>query len=111
MASKTDIETIGYFFENAAARGQSDIMLRRTSGSCRFDIVGVGSWLVRVDQGAITFTVAESSTAADCTLTATESDFLAMASGRQNPMTAFMQGRLKGTGNISLGDRFLRLFP
>jgi putative sterol carrier protein len=111
MASKTDVDTIGYFFENAAARGKSDFMLRRASGSCRFDVEGVGSWLVRADQGAITFTEAESSTAADSILTATESDFLAMANGQQNPMTAFMQGRLKITGNLALADRFARLFP
>ena len=57
---------------------------------------------MRADHGAITCNEAESSTAADSTITVSESDFLAMASGQQNPTTAFMQGRLQVSGNLAL---------
>ena len=111
MASQTVIETIELFFEDAMARGTRDPMLRHASGSCRFDVIGVGSWLVRADQGALTIEKAERVMPVESTVTASEDDFLRMARGEQNPRTAFMQGRVKVTGNLALGDRFLYLFP
>src|SRR5215467_9352315 len=98
MASQTVVETIEHFFE-AAARSGRDPMLRHASGSCRFDVVGVGSWLVHADYGALTVDKAEHMTPADSTVTASEADFLRMAHGEQNPRTAFMQGRVKLMGN------------
>jgi predicted lipid carrier protein YhbT len=111
MARQAVVETIELFFEAAAARGGRDPMLRHASGSCRFDVVGVGSWLMRADHGALTFDKAEHTTPADSTVTASEDDFLRMAHGEQNPRTAFMQGRVKLAGNLALADRFLYLFP
>ena len=111
MASQTMVETIDHFFELAVVRGHTDPMLRRTSGSCRFDVVGVGSWLVRADHGTVTVSETESSTPADSTLTASEEDFLLMARGQQSPLTAFMQGRLQVTGAWTLAERFTHLFP
>jgi predicted lipid carrier protein YhbT len=111
MASQTTVESIDHFFESAAARGAKDPMLRRASGTCRFDVSGVGSWLVRADQGVVTVAETQGATPADSTLSATEDDFLHMARGEQNPLTAFMQGRLQVTGKIALAERFLRLFP
>src|SRR5262245_6527478 len=111
MASQTVVETIELFFEDAAMRGTRSPMLRHASGSCRFDVVGVGSWLVRADQGALTIAKAEPMTPGDSTVTASEDDFLRIARGEQNPRTAFMQGRVKMSGNLALADRFLSLFP
>jgi predicted lipid carrier protein YhbT len=111
MASQTMVETIDHFFELAVVRGHSDPMLRRTSGSCRFDIISIGSWLVRADNGTLTVNAVQSSTPADSTLTANEDDFLRMTRGQQSPLTAFMQGRLQVTGNLALAERFTHLFP
>src|SRR5262249_37291367 len=104
-------DTIERFFESAAVRGSSDPMLRHATGTCRFDIVGAGSWLVRADHGAVSVSVALGPTPADSVLTASESDFIRMARGEQNPLTAFMQGRLQVTGQLPLAERFLHLFP
>jgi hypothetical protein len=111
MASQTVVETIELFFEGAAVRAARDPMLRHASGSCRFDVQGVGSWLVHADHGALTVDAAEHTLPADSTVTASEDDFLRMAHGEQNPRTAFMQGRVKLAGNLALADRFLYLFP
>ncbi len=111
MAHQTIVETIDLFFEDATARGAHNPMLRRASGSCRFDIVGVGSWLARADHGALTIHKTEGASPADSAITTSEDDFLRMAHGDQNPRTAFMQGRVKLTGNLALADLFLCLFP
>jgi predicted lipid carrier protein YhbT len=111
MTIQPAVETIDHFFEQAVVRGHSDPMLRRTSGSCRFDVIGVGSWLVRADHGTLTVSEAESSTPADGTLAASEGDFLLMARGQQSPLTGFMQGRVQITGNLALAERFAHLFP
>ena len=111
MASPSGVDTIERFFAGAAVRASSDPMLRRATGTCRFDIVGAGSWLVRADHGALSVNAATESTLADCTLIATEDDFVRMARGEQNPLTSFMRGRLRMTGRISLAERFLHLFP
>src|SRR5262245_33537618 len=107
MASQTAVETIAFFFEDAAARGTRDPMLRHASGSCRFDIEGVGSWLVHADHGALTVARSEHTMPADSTVSASKDDFLRMAHGERNPRTAFMQGRVKLAGNLALADRFL----
>jgi len=111
MTLQPEVETITLFFENAAASGTSDLMLRSASGSCRFDVEGVGSCLVRADHGALTIAKTENTIPAESTVTASKDDFLLMAHGDQNPRTAFMQGRVKLTGNLALADRFLSLFP
>jgi len=111
MASSTGAHTIERFFQSAAVRGSSDPMLRHASGTCRFDVVGVGSWLVRADNGTISVSEARGPAPADSILIASEADFLRMVRGDQNPLTAFMQGRLRVTGQLPLAERFLHLFP
>src|SRR5262249_53105162 len=111
MASPTGVDTIERFFASAVARGSNDPMLRHATGTCRFDIVGIGSWLVRADHGTLSVNEARGPTPADCTLTASADDFVRMARGEQNPLTTFMRGRLQLTGRIQLAERFLHLFP
>jgi hypothetical protein len=111
MNSQTAVSTIERFFAGAVERAGNDPMLRRAVGTCRFDVVGCGSWLVRADRGVLTVDEAHEQLPADCTLTASEDDFLRMARGEQNPLTTFMRGRLQTSGQISLAERFLHLFP
>jgi predicted lipid carrier protein YhbT len=111
MGSQTAADTIERFFTSAVARATNDPMLHRAAGTCRFDVVGCGSWLVRADHGVLTVAEARGPSPADCTLTAREDDFLRMARGEQNPLTTFMRGRLQMTGQIPLAERFLHLFP
>ena len=57
---------------------------------------------VRVD-GAVSPTVVDNvDSEADCTIKVTMDDFKAIASGEQNPQMAFMMGKLKVEGDMSL---------
>ncbi|XP_064607862.1 peroxisomal multifunctional enzyme type 2-like [Liolophura sinensis] len=47
---------------------------------------------------------------AGCTLTLADSDLVAMVSGKLNPQQAFMQGKLKVSGNIMLSQKLSQLF-
>ena len=83
-------------------------------GSCRFDIEGVGSWMVTIKKGVSTITKSSSNAGADCVVTGSEQDFVRMIQRQQNPLTAFLQGRLRITGDISLaqiGSRIFRMQP
>jgi SCP-2 sterol transfer family len=110
MPGQTTADTIDTFFNGAVVRCSNDPMLRHTDGTCRFEVEGVGSWLVRAEHGKLSVSEARGPAPADCTLTASEDDFLRMARGEQNPLTAFMQGRLQVTGQLALAERFADLF-
>jgi putative sterol carrier protein len=80
-----------------------DSRLEDISGTYRFDVEGSGSWCVAVDHGVVTVT--EGAGAADCTIQCDEDDFVRIASGRQNLLTAFMQGRVQVAGNMVLAQK------
>jgi putative sterol carrier protein len=47
---------------------------------------------------------------ADLTLTMSDENWLALIEGRLNPMTAFMMGKIKATGDLPLAMRVPNLF-
>jgi putative sterol carrier protein len=85
------------------ARRGHDPRLEDFSGTYRFDVEGVGTWRVAVDHGVMTVTEGEG--AADCTIRCDEDDFVRIASGRQNLVTAFMQGRVQVEGSMVLAQK------
>ena len=100
-------ESAREFFEEAKHR----IDPERTRGmraSYRFDVTGVGSWHLDVNDGEVA--LAESEADADCVIEASERDFLRIARGEQNPVTAYMLGRVKVRGDVSLAARLRDLF-
>ncbi|XP_061540095.1 sterol carrier protein 2b [Phycodurus eques] len=46
---------------------------------------------------------------ADCTIAMSDSDLLALMTGKMNPQTAFFQGKLKITGNMGLAMKLQNL--
>ncbi|CAK6980610.1 sterol carrier protein 2b [Scomber scombrus] len=46
---------------------------------------------------------------ADCTICMSDTDLLAMMTGKMNPQTAFFQGKLKITGNMGLAMKLQNL--
>lgn len=95
------------FFQELASRPRSG----RTSGltaSYRFDVEGAGSWRVEIDDGAVS--VEESDAAADCVIRASEETFLRIARGEQNPMGAFLTGKVQVSGDVGLAMRLRDLF-
>ncbi len=81
---------------------------RGTTASYRFDVQGAGSWHVDVKDGAVDVT--ESDAPADCVIRASEENLLRIVRGELNPVTAYMTGRVKVEGDITLATRLRDLF-
>jgi putative sterol carrier protein len=71
----------------------------------RFDVDNQGSWLIKVDHGTIS--VSKGTGQADCVLACSAEDFEPIIRGRQNLITAHMQGRLRVEGSPALALRFV----
>ena len=111
MSTQLAYETIDRFFKDVPVHAALNPKLRYFVGSCRFDVEGVGSWLVEAERGRMTVREPRELEDTDCVFRASEKDFLRLISGEQNPITAFMQGRLQLTGPLSFGERFAYIFP
>ena len=81
---------------------------RGTTASYRFDVGGAGSWHVAVDDGKVAVT--ESDAPADCVIRASEENLLRIVSGELNPVTAYMTGRVRVEGALTLATRLRDLF-
>jgi glycogen debranching enzyme len=77
-------------------------------GSHGFDVQGVGTWRVELDDGA--FDVLENAGEADLMLSLTEQVFLDIVRGEQNPFTAFLNGSVRMSGDFSLAPILIRIY-
>ena len=68
--------------------------------SVKFDFGSDG--VVRIDDTVSPAVVDNQDTPVDCTVKVAMSDFMDMASGKQNPQMAFMMGKLKIDGDMSV---------
>ncbi|HEY8627614.1 MAG TPA: SCP2 sterol-binding domain-containing protein [Gaiellaceae bacterium] len=73
-----------------------------------FEIEGAGTWKVDVDDGTVKVT--EGGGEADCTISTTEETFEKIASGEQNPTSAYMTGKLKVKGDMGAAMKLQKLF-
>jgi putative sterol carrier protein len=91
---------------NAQRRRESrteDPRLQGINGSYRFDIEGAGSWRMEVRDGTVAIT--EGTAPADCVIRCEEADFVRIARGEQNLLTAALQGRVQVEGDYALAQR------
>jgi putative sterol carrier protein len=70
--------------------------------SVKFDL---GGEVLRIDGAS----VSTEDGAADCTITMSKDDFEALVSGDLNPTAAFMQGKLKVDGDMSVAMQLSQL--
>lgn len=82
---------------------KSDPRLKKVKGSYLFDVTDVGKWRVEVDKGETK--VVENAFSGDCIIHLEASDFVRIANGEQNLLTAMMQGRLELEGDMVLAQR------
>jgi predicted lipid carrier protein YhbT len=85
-----------------------DERYRLVKGRYLFDVIGLGAWIFRADHGAVSFGKEEAGQAnpgADCVLHCGPEEFLRIAQGLQNPLTAAMQGRIAIEGDMALGQK------
>jgi putative sterol carrier protein len=77
-------------------------------GSHRFDVGGVGTWRIELDDGA--FDISEGAEEVDLILNLTEQVFLDIVRGEQNPFTAFLNGSVQMSGDFSLAPILIRIY-
>ncbi len=96
------------FFQEIAARG-SDPALRDITGTCRFDVVGVGTWYLAINKGALTVT--QQDAGADLVITCDAQDFDRIVRGEEHPVVAGLRGRLTLAGKLAFFPLVQRFFP
>jgi putative sterol carrier protein len=95
------------FFDTLESRVDASKTAGLTS-SYLFEIEGAGTWKVDVDDGKVSVT--EGAGAADVTIRTSPETFTALASGDQNPTTAYMTGKLKVEGDMGAALKLQKLF-
>ena len=94
-------------FESIQAALSADSKLgAKVGGSLAFVLTGGqggdSSWVVDCKQSK----VSRGAGKADCTVTLSEENFLALVSGKLKGMQAFMSGKMKIKGNMMLAQKF-----
>ena len=94
-------------FESIGAALAADSALgKKVGGSLHFVLSGgpdgTSEWTVDCKASTVT----KGPGKADCTITLSDADFLALASGKLNGMQAFMSGKMKIKGNMGLAQKF-----
>ena len=74
------------------------------------DGAAAGVWTVDLKNGNGSVYTGEAKEKAGCTLTVSDDDFVALASGKMDAMKAFMSGKLKVSGNVMLAQKLQVLF-
>ena len=100
-------DSVREFFDTLPTRVDSS-KLGGMTNSYLFDITGAGSWLVDIRDGNVTVT--EGGGDADATITVSDENFQKLVSGQQNPMTAYMTGKLKIKGDMGAAMKLQKLF-
>jgi putative sterol carrier protein len=101
------VPTAREFFESLESRADQSKVAGFTA-SYLFVIDGAGQWKVDVEDGHVTVT--EGPGEADCTISASEWTFERIVAGQQNPMTAYMTGKLKIAGDMGQALKLQKLF-
>jgi putative sterol carrier protein len=93
------------FFESLAdrANGHNTTL----TANYVFVIDGAGTWTVNVDKGHVSVT--EGDHGGDCTISASERTFERILDGKQNPLTAYMTGKLKVKGDVGAAMKLKEL--
>ena len=112
MAQSLTKDSTQTFFEEVAKRGREPL-LHVVAGTIRFDLSdSAGSWHVwylTIEHGNMT--VSNDLADADCVVTCRLEDFDQVLQGKQNLLTAVMQGRVQISGDVFLAQMFTRVLP
>jgi putative sterol carrier protein len=95
------------FFETLESRADAS-KIDGIDHSYLFDVDGEGQWLVEVRNGTVKVT--EGPGDADVAISLSGETFERLASGKQNPVLAFMSGKLKVTGDTAAALKLQKLF-
>ncbi len=93
-------ESVRHFFEEFEARVDPSGSIGKQL-SYRFDVRGVGSWHIELDDGAVRVRESGPEDPADCIVEADEQTFLSIVRREKNPALAYMTGKVKVHGGVS----------
>ncbi len=96
-------------FFDALERDVEPEKIQGLNQSYLFDIAGEGRWLVVLADGAVRVSEGWEGEA-DTTITTSSETFERIASGEQNPMTAYVAGKLKVSGDVNAALKLQTLF-
>ncbi|MGO8947688.1 MAG: SCP2 sterol-binding domain-containing protein [Ktedonobacterales bacterium] len=105
-STAADLAEVVAYFDRLRTEPQ-DTQIRGLSGTCRFDIEPVGSWLVIVNDGHVE--AQQGGGPADSVVGCTADEFLSVVRDGQNGFTAALQGRLRVSGNLAVLQLLRRL--
>jgi len=94
--------------ENEAIAAKMNDALAKAGGldkSVKFDFGDDGSIYAHGTEAEV-----DSAKEADCTISVDKSDFIALAEGNLDPMMAFMSGKLKVAGDMSVAMGLQNIF-
>ena len=100
--------TVPEIFEKLASHGQV-ASLRRTTGSYEFEFDDGGHWYLALDHG--TPAVQSKVDHPTCTVHCRTSDFVEIAEGKSNLVTAYLRGDIACAGNLAFALTFRHLVP
>jgi putative sterol carrier protein len=103
-------ETVKEYFDQIASSFNS-ANAAGMNATYQFDITGDGGgkWFAKIENGALTSGGGEADSA-DCTVTVSDSDWLDILNGKLDGQMAFMAGKLKIAGDMSLALKLKSLF-
>ena len=99
-------------FEKIAVKLKTDPTLtKKVKGTFLFNVTGGPSgasatWLVDAKGTEGVKSAVPPASKADCTITISDDNMVAMAAGKLNGMQAFMAGKMKVKGNMGLAQKF-----
>jgi putative sterol carrier protein len=96
-------DTIQSRFKPAAAAGVKKTLQWNISGA------EAGQWTIRIANQTCEVSQGPAEKP-DLTLTLADQDWIAIAEGRLNPMSAFMSGKIKAAGDLMLATKLQNLF-
>jgi hypothetical protein len=83
--------------------------LRRTSGTYEFDLDDGGHWFLTLDHG--TPSIQSRVDHPTCTVHCRAADFVEIAEGKRNMVTAYLRGDVACTGSLAFALTFRHLVP
>ena len=108
MANATSVKEV---FDNLCSRFQAD-KAGNESAMFRFDLSGEdgGEYWAHIDKGTCNAGAGVPPSTPDITVLAAGDDFIKLVNGDLQPMVAFMQGKLKVQGSMSIALKMVTWF-